>query len=74
MRAPEVSMCVDEETLRLLTAEIPRPVFQAGETALAILECELASVAAFDLNLGLDLAGLDLAGPDRHERIVAAAR
>ena len=58
-------MCVDDEILRLLTAETPRPVFHGGETALAILESELASVAAFDL---------DLAGPDRHERIAAAAR
>ena len=71
MRAPEVSMCVDEETLRLLTAVTPRPVFQAGETALAILESELASVAALDLDLDLDL---DLSSPDRHERIAAAAR
>ena len=63
-------MQIDEEILRLLTAEIPRPAFRAGETALAILESELASVAALDLDLDL---GLDLAGKDRHDRMVAAA-
>ena len=56
-------MQIDDDTLRLLTAAIPRPVLHEGETALATLEAELAGIA-----------GLDLSSPAGHERILAAAR
>ena len=52
-------MCVDDEILRLLTAATPRAVFLGVETALAILELEMASVAALDVDVDFDLTSPD---------------